>query len=290
MYRISYVGGVVISEVETAKANLKIIIESYLNNLSLQRSMNQLMREMNLAAAAAGTQSEAAHRKAISEIQVTAKAAADEAKIALYHIQQVAKKDPKVWNIVDQAGQAIQNGQSADTTATTPDGTKIQIQTSRQNVGVGSQVGIAPIIIALVIISVAIVAVAVVCIFYLNRGEVKVYCETARVRLEGKRASAKMQMEAGQAIYDASVRLANKEITKEQYDIIVAGAKAKIDTAVESEKSLPEKEDPPADLMEQLAKIAPWIGGIAILGGVIYIASQTGLFGVAKKQIDKRWG
>lgn len=287
MYRIGYVGA---SDAETTEAKyvLKVLIESYLNSKALQQQMNAAMRELNSAASAAGTQGYDEHKRAIAALKLTALDAGEIAKNSLARIQEVASKDFGIWQAVDGATQAMLSAGAVNRTYRTQSGTEISIQAGPSSVK--AQVGAIPIALALVVAAVIVASIAAAVVSMLLTSSNRQYSSTVQKSVAFQVRASEEKLKLAEKLRAAADDLAAGRITKAQYDAIVKGTQdsiAIIDNAAAGVTKPNELPAPPSLGFGSALKV---LVPVAIIGVAGFAAWKLGLFGVAKKQVEKRWG
>lgn len=290
-YRIdSQVGGVFgPSEQEKTEASLtlKVLCTSYLNSMSLQRQMNKAMRTLSESAAATQTTGSADYKSAMAALKVTAEDASSIAHNSLSRLQAISKKDPGIWDTMDQVAKAISEDRPVNVNVKTGQGTQITVQTGTTSIQ--SQVGFEPIsttVIIVVVIAITIISAAVIAVVLTQSNRDYSAAVQKRQSLFTKTAAGKLKI--AEEVRKAGEDLAAQRITREQYDAKVNAANQSLAIINQAEAGLPALPEKPADPFGQIAKITKYIVPVVIIGGIGFAAYKIGLFDVAKKQIKQR--
>lgn len=271
------------AEKTDAAATLKVICSSYINAVALQQGMNKAMRELSASATASKYTDSADYKAAMAALKATAEDAAIIATNSLDRIKTISEKDPGVWDYMADLGNKVMAGTIVNETITTKDGTQIQISMSSTT----PQVGVLPIVLIVVAVIVLAVAGAIVSVVLTKSN--RDYTASVTGITNTLRKAAEQKLLVAQKVAQAGEDLAAGKITQAQHDELVSGYNASIKTITDTENALPKAKDIPkaSNPLDFTASLKYAVPIVLVVGGII-VAWKTGLFGAAKKQLEKK--
>ena len=301
-------------EKTAAKLTFQAIIEGYVNNLLMVQAVNRRMRALNEWATANNKQGDPAVSAVKEQMQSLGSSLIASAKDGLGHINEMAKKDPGIWDTLAQVTKKIddenrvnnQNPVFSNWHITTAGGTEFTLNSqqapvsffvSEVSLGVDENVGenVGVVIVPALVIIVKFVAVAV--IVAAVAAAVMTYClsEGARTHSIAQKRAYTQQLSSIRIIEAEMERIRKADedlkagtITQEQHKQVIDSANQNISTASAEAAAVTEAAHQAAkdakSLGDQISAffknamggaIAP-VAGTLLLGGLLFLAWKMG--------------